>query len=61
MTSWEKQENWRLIGEEHFKPKLTKKLIELFSKSIPEKEGRNDIYIYQTLLYPPKSTPPKHD
>jgi len=35
--------------------KLSKKL--LFLKE-DEEEERNDVYIYQTLRYPPKSTPP---
>jgi len=35
--------------------KLSKKL--LFLKE-DEEDERNDIYIYKTLRYPPKSTPP---
>jgi len=35
--------------------KLSKKL---FFLNEEEEEERNDVYIYKTLRYPPKSTPP---
>jgi hypothetical protein len=37
------------------------KKMEIFISSIAEEEipeERNDVYIYKTLRYPPKSTPP---
>jgi hypothetical protein len=35
--------------------KLSKKLLLLDEEEVEE---RNDVYIYQTLRYPPNSTPP---
>jgi len=34
------------------------KRLRLFTENEEELEERNDVYIYQTLRYPPKSTPP---
>ncbi len=38
--------------------KFLKKLTESVTNSEEKVEDRNDVYIYQTLRYPPKSTPP---
>jgi hypothetical protein len=35
--------------------KLSKKLFLLFKEKVEE---RNDVYLYKTIRYPPKSTPP---
>ncbi len=62
MTDWEREKNWKLVvGESNIKPKLFKGYKKLFSKAISEKKNkkkRNDVYIYETLRYPPKSIPP---
>lgn len=62
MTSWEREKNWKLVvGDSSIKPKLFKGYKNLFSKAICEKKNkkkRNDVYIYETLRYPPKSIPP---
>jgi hypothetical protein len=34
------------------------KRLKLLTENEEEIEERNDVYIYQTLRYPPKSTPP---
>jgi hypothetical protein len=62
MTGWEREKNWKLtMGDSILKPKLFKGYKKLFNKIIFEKkdrEERNDVYIYETLRYPPKSIPP---
>ena len=62
MTDWEREKNWKLFsGESNIKPKLFKGYKKLFNKIIFEKKDgkeRNDVCIYETLRYPPKSTPP---
>ena len=35
--------------------RMSKKFIK---RIFPEEEERNDVYIYKTIKYPPKSTPP---
>jgi hypothetical protein len=43
--------NFKRFGREYSKNPL-------FDEEEMETEERNDVYIYKTLRYPPKSTPP---
>ena len=60
MTDKERVENCKLHEVDLFSDfglLLYKKLL---GKSMSEEdtEERNDVYLYKTLIYPPKSTPP---
>lgn len=59
MTPWEIEENLRLFKQDYNTKSKIKKLFNILDINIYEKdEERNDVYIYKTLRYPPKSTPP---
>ena len=59
MTPWEIAENLRLFKQDYNTKSKIKKLFNILDINIYEKdEERNDVYIYKTLRYPPKSTPP---
>ena len=61
MTDKEGYINWKLSEESNdIKPEIKKYLQMRFGIFFYEEdtEERNDIYIYKTLRYPPKSTPP---
>ena len=60
MTDKERVENCKLQGVDLFSDfglLLYKKLLGN-SMSEEDTEERNDVYLYKTLIYPPKSTPP---
>jgi len=58
------REEWlKMWMENHYKKLETnpyKKFAELREEK-KEEEERNDVFIYKTLKYPPKSTPPTKD
>ena len=58
MTDKERVENCKQHGINLFSELgiLYRKLLDKISEE--ETEERNDVYIYKTLRYPPKSTPP---
>ena len=59
MNSWEREENWRLFMEGCAdKPEIIELLRILGMTANENEEERNDVYIYETLLYPPRSSPP---
>jgi len=63
MTSKEIEVNWKLF-EQSYNIKsdiniLKRFLGDLGKYEFEETEERNDVYIYKTLRYPPKSIPPK--
>jgi hypothetical protein len=54
-----RREAWKKLFDE-----INSKSHEIFGLSRTEEqatEERNDVYIYKTLRYPPKSTPPTFD
>jgi len=60
MNSREMELNWKLFEEDYVtKPEIKKRFLKLCDRFVclVEKE-RNDVFIYKTLRYPPKSTPP---
>jgi len=63
MTSKEMEVNWKLFEQSYnIKPDINilKRFIGGLGKYESEEvQERNDVYIYKTLRYPPKSTPPK--
>ena len=51
-----RREAWKKMRDE-----MNHQLLDIFRLSAEEEEmteQRNDVYIYKTLRYPPKSTPP---
>lgn len=59
MTPRERAENWKLFEKSYDNKHRIKKLLEILDKTVcKDDDERNDVHIYKTLRYPPKSTPP---